>query len=67
MRNFEVSRGPNFVDKLEEIVGLNTAPPEHALVLCYDEKNQARALDRTQPRLPLKKRRAATMMRDYAK
>ena len=67
VRGFKVSRGPNFVAKLEEIVGPYTAPLEHALVLCYDEKNQARALDRTQPRLPLKKRRAATMMRDYAK
>ena len=41
------------------------APPEHALVLCCDEKSQVQALDRTQPGLPLKKGRAATMTHDY--
>jgi len=41
------------------------APPEHALVLCCDEKSQVQALDRTQPGLPLKPGRAATMTHDY--
>lgn len=41
------------------------APPEHALVLCCDEKSQVQALDRTQPGLPLKKGRAATLTHDY--
>ena len=41
------------------------SPPEHALVLCCDEKSQVQALDRTQPGLPLKKGRAATMTHDY--
>jgi len=44
-----------FVEKLEDIVGLYMSPPEHALVLCCDEKSQVQALDRTQPGLPLKK------------
>lgn len=65
MRGFKVSRDPQFVDKLEDIVGLYLAPPEHALVLCCDEKSQVQALDRTQPGLPLKKGRAATMTHDY--
>ena len=51
--------------KLEDIVGLYVSPPEHALVLCCDEKSQVQALDRTQPGLPLKKGRAATMTHDY--
>jgi hypothetical protein len=34
-------------------------------VLSVDEKSQIQALDRTQPGLPLKKRRAATMTHDY--
>jgi hypothetical protein len=34
-------------------------------VLCCDEKSQVQALDRTQPGLPLKKGRAATMTHDY--
>ena len=46
---------PRFIEKLEDIVGLYMSPPEHALVLCVDEKSQVQALDRTQPGLPLKK------------
>ena len=65
VRGFKVSRDPKFVEKLEDIVGLYMAPPEHALVLCCDEKSQVQALDRTQPGLPLKKGRAATMTHDY--
>ncbi|MEO6146883.1 MAG: IS630 family transposase [Sulfuriferula sp.] len=62
---FKVSRDLRFVEKLEDIVGLYMSPPEHALVLCCDEKSQVQALDRTQPGLPLKKGRAATMTHDY--
>ena len=65
VRGFKISRDPKFVEKLEDIVGLYMAPPEHALVLCCDEKSQVQALDRTQPGLPLKKGRAATMTHDY--
>ena len=65
VRGFKVSRDPLFAHKLEDIVGLYMAPPEHALVLCCDEKSQVQALDRTQPGLPLKKGRAATMTHDY--
>ena len=64
-RTFKVSRDPKFVEKLEDIVGLYMSPPENALVLCCDEKSQVQALDRTQPGLPLKKGRAATMTHDY--
>jgi transposase len=65
VRGFKVSRDPQFVDKLEDIVGLYMSPPEHALVLCCDEKSQVQALDRTQPGLPLKQGRAQTMTHDY--
>ena len=65
IRGFKVSRDPQFIEKLEDIVGLYMSPPEHALVLCCDEKSQVQALDRTQPGLPLKKGRAATMTHDY--
>ena len=65
VRGFKVSRDPKFVEKLEDIVGLYLSPPEHALVLCCDEKSQVQALDRTQPGLPLKKGRAQTMTHDY--
>ena len=65
VETFKVSRDPKFIEKLEDIVGLYMSPPEHALVLCCDEKSQVQALDRTQPGLPLKKGRAETMTHDY--
>jgi transposase len=65
VRSFKVSRDPRFVEKLEDIVGLYMSPPEHAIVLCCDEKSQVQALDRTQPGLPMKKGRAGTMTHDY--
>src|SRR5450755_4143410 len=65
VRGLKVSRDPKFVEKLEDIVGLYLSPPEHALVLCCDEKSRVQALDRTQPGLPMKKGRAATMTHDY--
>ena len=65
VRGFKVSRDPQFVEKLQDIVGLYMSPPEHALVLCCDEKSQVQALERTQPGLPLKKGRAQTMTHDY--
>jgi hypothetical protein len=46
-------------------VGLYVAPPVHAVVLSFDEKSQIQALDRTQPGLPMKKGRGATMTHDY--
>lgn len=65
VETFKISRDPQFIEKLEDIVGLYLSPPEHALVLCCDEKSQVQALDRTQPGLPMKKGRAATMTHDY--
>jgi transposase len=65
VETFKVSNDPEFTEKLEAIVGLYLNPPEHAIVLCVDEKSQAQALDRTQPGLPIKKGRAQTMTHDY--
>lgn len=65
VESFKISRDPEFVDKLEDIVGLYLNPPEHALVLSVDEKSQIQALDRTQPGLPMKKGRGQTMTHDY--
>jgi len=64
-RTFKVSNDPLFAEKLDTIVGLYLNPPEHAIVLCADEKSQIQALDRTQPGLPLKKGRCGTMTHDY--
>ncbi len=64
-RQFELSNDPRFVEKLHDIVGLYVSPPAHAVVLSIDEKSQIQALDRTQPGLPLKKGRGATMTHEY--
>jgi transposase len=65
VRTFKVSNDPKFSEKVTDVVGLYMNPPDKALVLCVDEKSQIQALDRTQPGLPLKKGRAATMTHDY--
>jgi transposase len=65
VRTFKRSRDPAFLAKLEAIVGLYMAPPRHAVILSVDEKPQLQALDRTQPGLPAKPGRCATMTHDY--
>jgi hypothetical protein len=65
VKTFKVSNDVRFGEKLETIVGLYLNPPEHAIVLCADEKSQIQALDRTQPGLPIKKGRCGTMTHDY--
>jgi transposase len=66
-RTFKLSNDPRFVEKVIDVVGLYLNPPEHALVLCCDEKSQIQALDRTQPGLPIKKGRCGTMTHDYVR
>ncbi len=65
VRNFKLSNDPKFAEKLKDVVGLYIDPPAHAVVLSIDEKSQIQALDRTQPGLPMKKGRCATMTHDY--
>ena len=64
-RTFKLSNDKQFVEKLEDVVGLYLNPPENAIVLSCDEKSQMQALDRTQPGLPLKKGRCGTLTHDY--
>jgi len=52
-RSFKLSTDPFFIEKVREVVGLYLNPPEHAVVLCVDEKSQVQALERTQPVLPM--------------
>ena len=65
VETFKLSRDPEFVDKLTDIVGLYLNPPDKAAVICVDEKSQIQALDRTQPGLPMKRGRCGTMTHDY--
>jgi transposase len=62
---FKLSSDPLFVDKVRDIVGLYVDPPDHALVLCVDEKSQIQALDRTQPLLPLRPGQVERRTHDY--
>lgn len=64
-RTFKLSNDPQFAEKLVDVVGLYLDPPEHALVLCADEKTQIQALDRTQKGLPIRPGRCGTMTHDY--
>ena len=64
-RTFKLSRDPEFITKLREIVGLYMSPPAHSLVLSVDEKSQIQALDRTQPGLPMKAGQPTTATHDY--
>ncbi len=51
--SWKLSKDPQFVDKVKDVVGLYLNPPERAVVLCVDEKSQIQALDRTAPILPM--------------
>jgi transposase len=62
---FKLSPDPQLIDKVRDIVGLYMNPPEHALVLCVDEKSQIQALDRTQPLLPLQPGQVERGTHDY--
>ena len=64
IRTFKRSKDRDFAAKLTDIVGLYINPPEAAIVLSIDEKSQIQALDRTQPGLPMKPGKAATMTHD---
>ncbi len=63
-RPFTLSNDPACLETLTDIVGLSVAPPAHAVVLSIDETSHSQARDRTQPGLPLKKGRGATMTHD---
>ena len=62
---FKLSPDPQLIEKVRDIVGLYMNPPDHALVLCVDEKSQIQALDRTQPLLPLQPGQLERGTHDY--
>jgi len=65
LETFKLSTDPDFVAKVRDVVGLYVAPPEHAIVLCVDEKSQIQALDRSQPMLPMRPGQPARRSHDY--
>src|ERR1700737_2856456 len=64
---FPLSPRPDFEAKLVDIVGLYLNPPDHALVLCVDEKTSIQALDRTQPVLPLSAKQPRSWTNEYVR
>src|SRR5881296_4135323 len=62
---FKLSPDPLLIDKVRDVVGLYMNPPEHAVVLCVDEKAQIQALDRTQPLLPMRPGQVERRTHDY--
>jgi transposase len=62
---FKLSPDPQLIEKVRDIVGLYMNPPDHAVVLCVDEKSQIQALDRTAPLLPMRPGQAARRTHDY--
>src|SRR5213592_2485466 len=64
---FKLSPDPLLIEKVRDVVGLYMNPPEHAVVLCVDEKAQIQALDRTQPLLPMRPGQIERRTHDYVR
>lgn len=64
-RYWKDSNDPDFEPKMLAIVGLYMNPPENAVVLCVDEKTSIQALDRTQPRLPVRPHQIERLSHEY--
>jgi transposase len=62
---FKFSTDPKLEGKVRDVVGLYLNPPEHAIVLCVDEKSQIQALERTQPTRPVGLGRPERRTHDY--
>ena len=67
LRTFTFSPDPQFEEKLLDVVGLYMNPPKNALILCIDEKTGIQALDRTQPMLPLRCKKARSWTNEYVR
>jgi transposase len=65
--SFKLSDDPQFVDKVRDVVGLYLNPPDHAVVLCVDEKTGIQALDRTRPSLPMRPGQVERRTHDYVR
>lgn len=64
-RTFKVSKDPDFIEKVQDVVGLYLNPPAKAVVISMDEKTQVQALDRTQRMLPLRPGQVERHTHDY--
>jgi transposase len=67
VETFKLSPDPQFVEKTRDIIGLYMNPPDRAVVLCFDEKSQMQALERTRPLLPLRPGQVERRTHDYVR
>ena len=66
-QTWKLPADPQFIEKVRDVVGLYMDPPEHALVLCVDEKSQIQAINRTAPCLPVLPTTPARRSHDYVR
>ena len=52
---------------MRDVAGLYLSPPEHAVVLCVDEKSQIQALDRSQTVFPMRPGQSERRSHDYVR
>lgn len=64
-RYWKHSNDPEFEPKMLAVIGLYMQPPQNAVVLSVDEKTSIQALDRTQPRLPMKPHKIERLSHEY--
>jgi transposase len=65
LEHYVASTDPAFEEKAADVIGLYLDPPDHAVVLCVDEKTAIQALDRLDPVLPLSPGRAERQGFEY--
>src|SRR6202035_154198 len=63
LERYMASDDPDFEFKAADIIGLYVKPPQHAAVVCVDEKTAIQALDQLDPVLPLSPGRLAPRLR----
>jgi transposase len=64
---FKLSPDPLLIEKVRDVAGIYLNAPEHAVVLCVDEKSQIQALNRTQPLLPMRVGYPELQTHDYVR
>lgn len=62
---FKLSKDPQFIEKVRDVVGLYLNPPDRALVLCVDEKPQIQATEGTAPVVPMQPGQPERHTHDY--
>ena len=62
---FKLSKDPQFVEKVRDVVGLYMSPPQNAIVLSVDEKSQCQAIERSAPIEPMRPGQPEAHTSDY--